>query len=265
MQKIMTVNGGNWRAGWNIISVLVVMSGIIAVVLVKNKPSDVGQMVDGITDEKGLKNSIESNHGKNLYTPDDWTYSEVVKTKEFWMIVLGGIASLFPFFFFTAHWVLHIKGLGISVAVAALCMGVFSGVSIFGRLFAGVLLDRYAARYVWIGGLFFYIAATIIAFSITSPTLAYLSAGLFGYAFGHNFNCQATIMGNYFGVKTYAKSMGLFTMITGIICSSAGIIGGKIFDMTNSYNGAFFIILAVCAISIVVLYFTKMPVRKQTA
>ncbi len=265
VQKIMAANDGNWRAGWNIISILIVVSGAIAVILIKNHPSDVDQMMDGISDDKELANTGRSKLNAKLITSYEWTYSEVVKTKEFWLIVFSGNANLFPFFFFTAHWILHVKDLGISPAAAALCMGIFSGVSIFGRLFAGVLLDKYSANYVWIGGLLFYIAAIITTFSITSPPMAYLAAGLFGYAFGHTFNCQATIMGNYFGVKAYAKSMGLFTMITSTICSSAGIIGGKIFDITNSYNGAFYIILVITSISIVALYFTKIPVKDQSA
>src|SRR5260370_21800537 len=44
---VLTANGGNWRQGWTIVAGVSVLSSIIAFLFVKERPEDLGQLVDG--------------------------------------------------------------------------------------------------------------------------------------------------------------------------------------------------------------------------
>ena len=52
------------------------------------------------------------------------------------------IGCHWPFNFFTAHWLLHLTGLGIRPASAALAMGFFTVGIMAGSLLGGVLADK---------------------------------------------------------------------------------------------------------------------------
>src|SRR5260370_38412040 len=66
------------------------------------------------------------------------------------MIVAGAIACQFPFFLFTPHWLLHLKGVGVAASDAAFAMGLFTLATVFGRLLGGWLMDRLGARFLFI-------------------------------------------------------------------------------------------------------------------
>jgi hypothetical protein len=82
-----------------------------------------GQIVDG---KEGQGDSAPGTTTNRLVTKFVWTPKEACATRSYWLIVIGGIACQFPFFFFTAHWLLHLKGAGIAASDAAWAMALFS-------------------------------------------------------------------------------------------------------------------------------------------
>ncbi len=47
INRILTANGGNWRQAWAIVAGISVLSAIVASLFVRERPEDLGQMVDG--------------------------------------------------------------------------------------------------------------------------------------------------------------------------------------------------------------------------
>src|SRR3984893_920307 len=47
INRILTANGGNWRQAWAMVAVISVLSAIVAFLFVRERPEDLGQMVDG--------------------------------------------------------------------------------------------------------------------------------------------------------------------------------------------------------------------------
>jgi predicted MFS family arabinose efflux permease len=52
---------------------------------------------------------------------------------------------------------------------------------------------------------------------------------------------------------------GLTLLLTGIFCSPAGVIGGKLFDVYGNYRLAFTANMAIAAIAIAALLFATRP------
>src|SRR5713226_54675 len=192
---VLTANGGNWRQGWTIVAGVSVLSSIIAFLFVKERPEDLGQLVDGgVGDEQ----SAGGRAGNHLVTDFPWEPRQAYKTLPYWMILVGAVACQFPFFFFTAHWLLHLKGAGIQSAEdraegekphrqccvgrlnasATLAMGLFTLGTVFGRLIGGWLMDRIIARFAFVLGFCCYFLGSFLAIRVSVDALwiAYVAA-----------------------------------------------------------------------------------------
>lgn len=175
--------------------------------------------------------------------------------------MLGGIGCQFPFFFFTAHWLLYLKGAGVAAADAAWSMGLFTMGAVAGRLIGGWLMDRLTARYAFMLGLCCYFAGSVLALKVSPGALwvAYAAAILYGTAFGWTFVCLNTSTANFYGPVAFPKVNGMALLLTAIFCSPAGVIGGRLFDLLGNYTLAFEINMMVAAMGIVALLFATMP------
>jgi MFS family permease len=256
--KILTANGGNWRQAWEIVAGIAVLSALFAFLFVKESPEALGQVVDG-----GIA-SADSAQGllaDALVTKFPWTPRQAFSTRSYWLIVAGGMACQFPFFFFTAHWLLHLKGAGISPTDAAWAMGLFTLGAVAGRLIGGWLMDRLATRYAFMTGLCCYFLGTVLAMRVTPQALwiAYAAAILYGTGFGWTFICMNTATGHFFGSSAFPKLNGMVMLLTAVFCSPAGYIGGKLFDIFGNYTLAFELNMVIAALGIVALFFATLP------
>jgi MFS family permease len=182
-------------------------------------------------------------------------------------VLLGGIACQFPYFFFIAHWILHLKAAHFQANTAAWAMGLFTLGAIAGRLVGGWLMDKIAARFAFASGLLCYFVGSLLAIEARPAALALaIAAGmLYGIAFGWTFVCLNTVTAHFFGPAAFPKLNGMMLLLTAIFCSPAGLIGGEIFDKFGSYTRAFELNMLLVAIGIVALSFAKPPLPRNSA
>ncbi|HMD06987.1 MAG TPA: MFS transporter [Candidatus Acidoferrum sp.] len=257
--KILAANGGNWRQAWEVVACVAIFSALFAFTFVKESPEALGQIVDGKGDQGDSAHAATTNR---LVTKFAWTPKEAWATRSYWLIVIGGIACQFPFFFFTAHWLLHLKGAGIAASDAAWAMALFSIGAVGGRLIGGWLMDRLTTRFAFMMGLCCYLLGSVLALNVNSHALsiAYVAAILYGTGFGWTFVCLNTATAHFYGPAAFPKLNGLALLLTGVFCSPAGFIGGKLFDVYGNYTLAFELNMLVVAGGIVALFFATMPV-----
>jgi MFS family permease len=255
INKILAANGGNWRRAWLVVAAIAVVSGMIALLFVKERPEDLGQTVDGIPQE-----AVASTAGAPI-TEQTWTPAQAYRTPAYWMIFIGGIACQFPYFFFVAHWILHLRSADIKAAAAAWALGFLTMGGIGGRLIGGLLMDKIAARYAFMMGLCCYLAGSILAIEVRAHPLpmAFAAAILYGVAFGWTFVCLNAITARFYGPSAYPKLNGMMLLLTGIACAPAGIVGGAVFDKLGSYTAAFVLNMALAVIGIIALSFSSPP------
>ena len=261
LNRILVANGGNWRQAWQLIACIAVAAGIFALLLVKERPEDLGQTVDGVPTAPRPAASTQI-----LTTSLSWTPSQAYRTSAYWLIVIGGIACQFPYFFFIAHWILHLRQHGIGAADAAWAMGMFTMGAIGGRLIGGWLMDKIPARYAFMSGLCCYFFGSFLAMNVNAAAFpAAVSAGiLYGTGFGWTFVCMNTMTAHYYGPVAFPKVNGMMMLLTGVFGSPAGVIGGRLFDRYGSYVPAFELNVLIAAIGILALAFASMPQLRDT-
>jgi MFS family permease len=266
INKILTANGGNWRQAWLVVAGIVVASGIIAILFVKERPEDLGQSVDGVSESVGARTSALSSTG-DATTEHPWSPAEAYRTRAYWMILLGGIACQFPYFFFVTHGILHLQSVGVDKGSRAWAVSFVAIGGIAGRLIGGWLIDKIAARGTFMLGLGCYLAGSLLAIEVQAGALpmALAAATLYGIAFGWTFVCLNAITARYYGPAPYPKLNGMMLLLTGVICSPAGFIGGKVFDKFGSYTEAFVLNMVLATIGILALSLATVPQARNVA
>jgi MFS family permease len=262
INNILAANGGNWRQAWELVALVAILSGVIALLFVKERPEDLGQSVDGEPEEPTRQKAAVTD---SLVTKYRWTAGQAFETPAYWLIVFGGVACQFPFFFFTAHWILHLRGAGVNPADAAWAMGLFSIGAVAGRLIGGGLMDWLSARAAFMTGFCCYLLGSVLAISVNANQLwiAYAAGILYGTGFGWTFICMNTANAHFFGPQAFPKLNGMAMLLTAVFCSPAGFIGGKLFDLYGNYRLAFELNMLIAAAGIVALFFARMPAPPQ--
>jgi MFS family permease len=257
LDKMLRAAGGDWRAGWYIVAGAMVVAALIAFLFVKESPESLGQSVDGISEQA----QSEPSRTDSLATKYPWTAGQAYGTSAYWLIALAGIATTFPFFFLVAHWILRLRGAGISSANAAFAMGLFTMGTLGGRWLGGILMDLMNSRLAFVLGLSVYFIASYLAIIVRPETLVfgYMASVLYGAAYGWTFTCAGTIVAHYYGPAAFPKLYGTMTFLVSAFASPAGYVGGKIFDLYGSYTRAIELNCVMAVIGIVAISFAVMP------
>jgi MFS family permease len=165
------------------------------------------------------------------------TVRQVLRTGRFWMLLavffLVGIAVNGT----AAHVVPLLTDAGIPRAEAAATMGVFGLATLFGRLLAGYLVDRFFAAYV--ATVLF--LAPIVGFALlasASGLLPTFGVILLGLGLGTEIDLIAFLVSRYFGQRSFGQLYGYCFMLFGFGSSAGRFLGGAIYDLAHSYGPA---------------------------
>lgn len=259
VDRFLTAHQGDWQQAWKIMAALVILAGLTAVFFVKERPEDLGQTADGSLREIPTQGIVAKSDLR--ITNLSWTASEAYRSLPFWLIVIGGIACKFPLFFMLSHWVLHLRGAGISAAAAATALGVFTITQVPGQLVGGWLVDKIPARYALMLGFCCYLSGAYLAIRVASDTifLANAAAMLFGIGFGWTFIAVYTSMGHFYGPGPYPKLTGMLALLSSVIAAPSGAIAGKLFDSYGNYTPALELIGLISLAGMVAVAFAKIP------
>lgn len=262
LNRMLAANGGNWRQAWLLVAGVALLSALIAILFVKERPEDLGQSVDGIAEDppSGPDAGVQNRAA-------DWTAGQAYASFPYWLIFIGGVACEFPYFFFVPHWIPHLRSVNVSAATAAWALSFMTAGGIVGRLIGGWLMDKITARYAFMMGLGCYLAGSGIALRVSQDhiSLAFAAALLYGIAFGWSFVCLNAITARFYGLTAYPKLNGMMLLLTGIGAAPAGFVGGRIFDHFGSYAAAFELNILVALLGICALTFATPPRRRSPA
>jgi len=259
MDKFLRAHGGDWRLGWQIGAAGAVLSGLIAMLFVKERPEDLGQLPDGA--RKPEAGAAQIHAPSKLITGHEWTAGEAYRTPSYWLVVVAGLAAQFPFFLFVPHWFLYLTIAGIPSGAAAFSLGLMPASCIVGRLAGGWLMDTINARVAFLIGLACYVLGSLAALRASSGSLliANSAAVLYGLAIGWTFTCMTTCVAHYYGPSAFPKLAGTLLFWTSGGASPAAWVGGKIFDMYGGYAHAWQLNIIITVIGIVAILFAVMP------
>ena len=152
---------------------------------------------------------------------------------------------MFCLFTIITHIVPHGIDLGLTTQTAVTVLSTIGGCSILGRIIFGSCYDYFGAqRSLMI--CFITLFASFILLQLTNePYWLFLFAFVYGIAHGGFFAIAPPSVAHFFGTKSHGRIFGTILFFGTLGGTIGPIIAGKIFDHTNSYNAAFFLITGV--------------------
>lgn len=258
---------GNWRVGWWLIVSLSICAAVASALLVKERPSDLGQYPDG--ESTGLLAANPSGcapaQGRRTVfrTAEEWTFSEAFRTSALWLMLLAFAGTYAGCFMFLAHGVVHLKDLGYTPAQAAFSLSLLLLLFLIGKLVVGALGDHIEPRWLCAAGLMFLGIGMALAIKASGTLVFYSYAVLLGLGSGMSITCILTMPANYFGGKAYPSILGVQSTVGTTAGAIGSYAGGYVFDHFGSYADAFYAVAIVClASSVLMLLFAKPPARR---
>lgn len=240
--QFMIENYG-WRSAYLGFSAAVLLIALPMVVgLMRETPGEMGLQPDGDAREPdpGTRPPTAAHVGLGG--------AEAVRTRSFWLIfwsflLVGvGITSIL------AHLVPMLIDRGVSPATAALCMSSLGIGLIFGRVFAGFLMDRYFAPYVAALFLIGLMAGIAILALGAGGFMVFLAAVLVGLATGSEISEIAYICSRYFGPRAFALIYGIMFAAFQVGSAFGPPIMGAWHDAMGDYVGALWGLVGVVGI-----------------
>jgi sugar phosphate permease len=248
--------GGSWRAGWWVIVALAGLAGLLALLFVRERPEDMGLLPDG--DGGGTGNAPKARPAFITATP--WEPRQVLSRPTYWLIVFSLVGGSGGYTLFLAHGIVHVQDLGHSIEVARGALATMTWTGLLAKAIIMLLGDRIDPRYLWAVFMVFFGAGLVIIVDARSTLLVDAFATCLGIGFGGGVVCLMAVLGNYYGLKTFALLSGIAIAINTTLSALAPYIAGFMFDLGYGYGGTCYFLAGWCFVGALVLFLIRRPV-----
>jgi MFS family permease len=178
-----------------------------------------------------------------------------------WFLVVAVVCSFFLWQVVVTQGPLHLQDRGFDPAMAAFFYSLAIGLSVVGRFTAAALGDTIEPRFLFAFGALCILLGGIL-FWFVSPTAmwaAYLYPLLGGFGFGIAYICVPTIVGNYWGARSFASINGVVSPISMLFQGMAAPLAGFLYDLQDSYLTILIVGWAVAAVGLAAIFLCRPP------
>ena len=242
-----------WRNGFLFIGLLMLAVGIIIsyVFMGKNEPGQIGLLPDGdIPDE-------EINRGTDdVKLKDKASLKLVLKTFQFWILVFCNVFAVMTVMMTFNLQIAYAIHNGINELEAAAALGIIGLSGSCGKFFFGWFSDRIGdAKYAASAGFCIMAIGMFILFNAKTVGILYGYALIYGFGYGSLAPVMPYMISDRFGRQALGAAYGvLIFFATGLGGSVGPLLGGYIFDRTNSYDiGWLICMIALLIVAVTIL------------
>lgn len=168
--------------------------------------------------------------------------SQAVRSAPFWLLLIGSTLAIGAIGAVIQHFILFLKDIGYSAAVASQYSTILLAASLAGRVIVGHLADRFRKSYMMA---FFYLligASVFLLSNSHSPVILWTFALLFGFSMGADYMLIPLVTAECFGTTSLGKLLALIIMGYSIGQWAGPWFVGKLYDARHSYDIAWTII-----------------------
>jgi len=219
-------------------------------------------------DPEAGRHSLDPNRQEPLKSQDQgFSFSSALKTYELWLISLTNLLLVFCLMSVLVHIVPHARDIGVSPHKAAGVLSTIGAVSILGRLISGFAIDRVGSKRIMFICFGILISSFLWLIQADVLWMLYGFACIYGIAHGGFFTAISPIMVELFGIRAHGSLFGLVVFFGTAGGACGPILTGYLFDITQSYRLAFWLLLLISCIACGILLCLKVgseEIRDQT-
>ena len=268
----LVLESWDWRVGWRIVAGISLLVAAIAVLFIRNKPSDIGQRRDGLPpadaddptpigpDRRAESRQAGSGVAAAGESAPKGALMWALRTPQFWVATFATAANTVPWRVMSAHGGIHLEDLGFTPLAASAILGVRVGASLFGRL-TGSLGDFMSPMRLLALALLVNAVALSVFVSADSAIVAYPCVFAIGVAYGTAYTSEVVVFGLFFGRAAFVGSTGVRIFLIGVIGALGPALAGAAADRTGSYAGTLWTLAALAVLGAASIWFCRPPDR----
>ena len=201
--------------------------------------------------------------GAEKRTARDFTFSETIRTKQFWLLYLAYFCGCFAGLMVIGHIAGHGRDAGLEAMEAAAAVSTLAIFNAGVRILIGAVADRVGTRVSFIGIFVLQVAAMALLYPAGSDAwFLGAVAALIGWNYGAMFTLFPATCLQYYGQTSQGANYGLLFTAFGLAGFAGPLVGGMLKDSTGSYLVPFLVGAAVVAVSVATIAMVKPPDRK---
>jgi MFS family permease len=189
--------------------------------------------------------------------------AEAVRTRNFWLILLGSTLAIGAIGAVIQHFILFLKDQGYSATAATRFYTGLLAASLAGRVLVGYAVDRFRKKNAM--ALFYFLvgASVLLLEAAKIPAAAWTFVLIFGFSMGADYMLIPLVTAECFGTSSLGKLLALIIM--GYSLGQWGLpwIVGRFFDARHSYELPWRITAAAGVLGGLAIYVVS-PARRQS-
>ncbi len=228
----------DWRTAYIVMGLIAGLVVIFSSMLLRKDPSKIGVLPDGVKSDADRTGSADEQDGTQ---PVSLSLLQALRTRNFWFLWITWLMWSLCLHLVLTHIVPHVTDIGISAIDAAIVFSLISMVSIPGRLIMGEVSDRVGRRASSIICALLQAGAMVWLIWSQDLWMFYVFALVYGFGYGGLDPSTLALVGEMFGLRNIGVTMGALAVGWGIGAAIGPVVGGLIFDASQSYFTAFLI------------------------
>jgi MFS family permease len=255
---------GSWRPAWLVVAGLLMISVLLAAFLVRDRPEDSGQKVDGVEDLSELASPPKKGRRRVHKCLQTWTPREAFRTRSLWLIILAFGFCDYAYLGTLAHQMTYLTGeAGIDATKAAGALALTIGTTAVGKAVGGWLADRVEPANTLAGMSLLLAAALVVLLTWHSPAALYVYVILLGIGYGGAMAQTTAILPNYYGRRHAGSILGLAMGLAVLLGALSTALTGVIRDAAGSYVPAFMVMLVLVVVGAGCAFFARVPQQRS--
>ena len=237
---------GDWREAWRVGAAVAAALAVVALLLVRDTPEQVGQAPDGAPPRAASPDLAPpaGNAAPSAAGVSGWRAAQAIRTRQFALLLGASIAYSVTWSALVAHLPLHLGDAGYAgPAAGAFVSGMILSSSL-GRLL-GAAGDWLPPQHVLAAALALEGLGAGLLLAPAHAGVAWVAVTLVGLGFGVAYTSVPVVFSHFFGRRPFAVTAGLRLTVTGAVASLGPWLSGELFDATGAYTGPFLGLMAL--------------------
>jgi MFS family permease len=252
-----------WRLSYVIIALLAWLIIIPAALFMRRSPEEKGLLALGQAEAVAANKENVAAEGKSPVSEAGLSLGETMRSGAFWVLLTIIILWSTCVQMTMLHIYPHATDLDIPEVTAANFLVVIGLSSIIGRLAMGAVSDRLGGRTTLAICLVMQALAMFWLLVAADVWMFYLFAAVFGFSYGGCVPQLPIIVGELFKLRSIGSIVGWQMFGVAIGGAIGPLLGGFVFDVTDSYNNAFLVSGVATILALVFLPMVRPSQQQQ--
>ena len=247
------ISSHGWRYAYSLMGVIAIACIVPLAQVLRRDPS-----------KKGLRPYGELKVSPGQQEESGFPLHEAMKKKQLWMVAVILFLILYCSDTLLIHIVPYAMDSGISSINAASLVSIIGGVSIAGRVIIAGTSDRTGCRRALVITFVIMLASLLWLYQADGLLQLRLFVMAYGFAHGGSLALMSPLLAELFGTRALSSLFGIVLFFGTAGAGTGPIVAGRIYDVTNSYQPAFLILIIASIIGLTLALLLK-PTKLDTS